>query len=135
MKMSKEQYAPFLAAMKKLAEAQELLSRGPASFYVEQMVGAYDYLMDRFAPFKVGDKVVMVKELQTIPSGWSHCQHFLVPGARAVVEQIACDGKGFRVDVSFLDESWINRDGEKIPMEPDRFHTFSFNETYFVKVQ
>lgn len=133
--MSNEKYAPFLAAMKKLAEAQELLSRGPASFYVEQMVGAYDYLMERYAPFKAGDKVIMVKELQTIPSGWSHCQHFLVPGARGVVDQISCDAKGFRVEVIFENESWINKDGEKILMEPDRRHTFSFNETYFVKVQ
>lgn len=132
--MSKEQYAPFLAAMKKLAEAQELLSRGPASFYVEQMVGAYDYLMERFAPFKVGDRVMLLKTPSPMPSGWEHCRHFLVPGAYATVHQLSCDGNGFRVEVEFLDESWINSAGEVIPMEPDRRHTFSFSDTSFVKV-
>jgi hypothetical protein len=98
------------------------------------MVGAYDYLMERYAPFKAGDRVMLVKSPSPMPSGWEHCRHFLVPGAYAIVHQISCDAKGFRVEVEFLDESWIDRDNKIIPIEPDRRHTFSFSDVSFVKV-
>lgn len=132
--MSKEPYAPFLTAMKKLAEVQELLSHGQATIYVEQMVGAYEYLMNRFAPFWPGDTVMLLKAPDPMPSGWVSCSHYLKPGSLAIVKHVSCDGKGFRVEVEFLDESWINSAGEVILLEQDRRHTFSFSDVSFVKV-
>jgi hypothetical protein len=80
----------FTLAMEKIAAAQELLQRGPASYYVNEITGAYDYLMDRFAPFKVGDKVMLKERPEPMPSGWSHCAHFLIRGALATVKGIEC---------------------------------------------
>jgi hypothetical protein len=129
----------FTKAMEKIAAAQELLSRGPASYYVTEMTGAYEYLMDKFAPFKDGDKVMLKERPDPMPSGWSGSAHFLVRGALATVKEIECGPKGFRVDVIFDDESWIREDWaaktkEVVPTEPESRHMFGFSDSAFVKV-
>jgi len=126
-----EVYAPFIAAMKKFAEAQELMSRGPGDFYVKQMVGAYIYLMENFAPFKAGDKVVLVKLLSPFPSGWAHCKHFIKIGAKCEVRHIICDENGFIVEVMFDDESWVDSAGGINPVEEFNKHTFTFRSDSF----
>lgn len=129
----------FTLAMEKITEAQRLLERGPASYYVNEITGAYEYLMDHFAPFKVGDQVMLKERPDPMPSGWSGAAHFLNRGALAIVKNIECGPKGFRVDVIFDDESWIKEDWatktkEVIPTEEDRKHMFGFRDTAFVKV-
>lgn len=128
-----DRFEPFLKAMKLLTEAQQLLERGPASYYTEEFAGAYEYLMTNFAPFKVGDKVMLIKVPKPFPTGWEHCAHFIVMGARAVVRSVHCDREGFAIDVHFNAESWIDRDGKVTLMELDRKHNFCFRATSFVK--
>lgn len=130
----------FTAAMEKITEAQRLLERGPASYYVNEITGAYEYLMDRFAPFKVGDRV-MLKEAPDLDfnSGWWSSKHFLIRGALATVKTIECGPKGFTVQVIFDDESWIKEDfatktKEVVLMEKDRKHLYGFSDTAFAKV-
>ena len=130
----------FTVAMEKIAEAQRLLERGPSSYYVNEITGAYEYLMDRFAPSKVGDRV-MLKEAPDLDfnSGWQSSKHFLVRGALATVKNIDCGPKGFAVQVIFDDESWIKEDWatktkEVVPMAEDRKHVYGFSDTAFVKV-
>lgn len=125
-------FDPFMQAMVKLTEAQQLLSQGPASYYVEQFIGAYEYLMANFAPFKVGDKVVLVKAPNPMPSGWAHCEHFIKVGATAEVRNVECSAKGFSVEVHFDDESWINNAKAVIPV--DDKHVFTFSDKAFLKL-
>lgn len=129
----------FTKAMEKITEAQRLLERGPSSYYVNEITGAYKYLMDRFAPFKVGDRVMLKEQPMPMPSGWSGSAHFLKRGALATVREIECGSKGFTVQVIFDDESWIKenwatKEKEVIPMEEDGKHLYGFSDTAFAKV-
>jgi hypothetical protein len=127
-------------AAKKLQDAMNMLSRGPSGFYLEELVAAHDLLMGRFAPFKVGDRVRLLKapDLKPVSAcqqhGWWHCRHFLVPGAAGVVREAECGSKGFRFGVVFDSESWIDDVGHMrpkgsiVPIESDDRHIFTFGE-------
>ena len=140
--MATNRFENFTKAMEKITEAQHLLERGPASFYVSEITGAYDYLMNRFAPFKEGDRVMLKEQPMPMPSGWSGSAHFLKRGALATVQSCDCTPKGFVIAVVFDEESWIKENWDKngtkskevVLMEPDRKHQYSFGETALVKV-
>ena len=128
-------FSPFLEAREHITKAQSLLSQGPAKYYTEQFIGAYEYLMKTFAPFKTGDAVILIKVLDPMPSGWTQCAHFIKLGATATIKNVECDKDGFIVDVEFDEESWVNSTTKEIILlEPDRRHTFGFRSNYFVKV-
>jgi hypothetical protein len=122
-------------AAAKLKEAMDLFGRGPLDYYLQELVAAHDLLMVRFAPFQVGDRVVLMKapDYESSP-GWRPSAHFLVPGAAGVVVDAGCGQGGFRFDVMFDDESWIDNTGHQrargsvVPMEPERKHRFGFGE-------
>ena len=122
-------------AAEKLKEAMDMFGRGPLDYYLRELVGAHDMLMSRFAPLKVGDRVVLTKapDYKKAP-GWSHSAHFLVPGAAGVVVDAGCGVHGFRFDVLFDDESWVDNSGYQrakgsvVPMEPERRHRYGFGE-------
>lgn len=128
-------FEPFIKAMKLINEAQHLLAQGPASYYTEQFAGAYEYLMETFAPFKRGDKAILIRCPDPFPTGWEHCKHFIKPGAWATIHDVSCDKKGFLVSVYFDDESWINRDKQIIPIFGTDKHVFNFRATSLVKVE
>ena len=113
----------------------DLFGRGPLDFFLRELVAAHDLLMSRYAPFKVGDRVVLTKAPDYVQApGWNGCEHFLVPGAAGTVVDTSCGERGFRFDVLFDDESWIdtvgyrNPKGTFVPMAPDRRHRFGFGE-------
>ena len=128
------------AATKKLQEAIGMFGRGPLDYYLNELVAAHDMLMQRFAPFKVGDRVRLLKapDMTPIsveqPHGWWHCRHFLVPGATGVIVSADAGTRGFRFGVEFDAESWIDEVGFQRPkgtvvhMEDDRKHVFGFGE-------
>ena len=114
------------------------LSNGPLSYYVENMVAAYDILMTRYAPFKVGDCVLLTKtpviNLSTA-SGWMGSKHFLVKGAAGTVATADCGTRGFKFDVIFDDESWYNHvDKIYVKMAEDKRHRYCFGEDDLVKI-
>jgi hypothetical protein len=119
----------------KLSEAMAIFSRGPLDFYLRELVAAHDLLMTRYAPLKVRDRVVLVKapDYADAPS-WKHCEHFLVPGAAGVVVDATCGERGFRFEVLFDAESWIDTTGHGrpkgtvVPIEHDKRHRFCFGE-------
>lgn len=77
--------------------ALSLLEKGPMSYYFEELVASYELLLSRFAPFKVGDKVKLTKDLR---EGWEAVWHtILVKGAQGVVERVDCGKSGFRIQV------------------------------------
>ncbi len=129
----------FTKAMEKITEAQNLLQRGPCSYYVNEITGAYEYLMERFCPFKVGDRVMLKHSPYPMPYGWVGSAHFLVSGSIATIHSTECGPTGFVFGVEFDDESWIKRDWttkieEFVPVEPSRKHRFSLNENILAKI-
>lgn len=129
----------FSKAMEKIAEAQRLLEKGPSSYYVTEITGAYEYMMERFCPFKVGDTVMLKHAPDPMPTGWVSSAHFLIAGSKAIVHSTECTPKGFLFYIKFDNESWIKRDfasktEEVVLFEPDRRHTFGFGENSLVKV-
>jgi hypothetical protein len=140
--MATNRFENFTKAMEKITEAQMLLQKGPCSYYVSEITGAYDYLMDRFAPFKEGDRVMLKERPDPMPGGWAGSAHFLVRGALATVRSVDCTPDGFVIAVIFDEESWIKTNWDKngtqstevILMEPGRKHLYGFGETALVKV-
>jgi hypothetical protein len=131
-------------AVQLIHEADALLAHGPLTWYVEEWVACYDFLMERFAPFKVGDRVRLTKAPDIGPdSGWNGSRHFLIPGALGVVADAECgrrfingslsDKAAFRFGVQFDDESWIDRNGTVHPIDKDR-HVYTLGESFLEKV-
>lgn len=118
-----------LKAAAMMREATDLLSKGPLSYYLEELAASHELLMTRFAPIKVGDRVRLtrVPNFESAP-GSVPSKHFLVVGALGTVRESSCGRRGFRFSVEFDDESWIDRAGSVIPIEPKDRHTFSFGE-------
>jgi hypothetical protein len=101
-----------------MREAQSVLGSGPLDFYLCELAASYNLLMERFAPFKVGDRVALSRTpnitSETAP-GWMSCRHFLVKGATGTVKEANCGQGGFRFGIVFDDDSWIDRNGKKQP--------------------
>ena len=123
-------------ACKMMDEAGSILGGGPLSFYLREMNAAFRMCIDRFAPFKVGDRVKLAKT-PTITEkeswGWMGCKHFLVKGAKATVEEVGCGEGGFTFSMLFDDETWIHpHTGKK--MKHERPHHFMFGEQWVEKL-
>lgn len=99
----------------KIKEGFDLLSNGPADWYVDQLVAAYDMLMERFAPFKVKDRVALARTIDTTPDnmeGWRPYAHLLVKGNIGHVVSAECVGGRFSFYVRLLGEDGLFRLGE-----------------------
>lgn len=127
--------------MRMVQDGFSKMNQGPLSFTLETLLAAWDKLHTEHAPFKEGDRVILIEtpDLSNSP-GWHHSAHFLVKGAKATVVCCELTSKGFfGVDVVFDDESWIKQPYTKdeveqiIPIEPDQRHTYGFNENKLVK--
>ncbi|MBK8810782.1 MAG: hypothetical protein IPN69_08645 [Acidobacteria bacterium] len=122
-------------AAKMLRESMHMLGRGPLEFYLLELVAAHDLLMERFSPFKVGDRVRLTKtpDYSQAP-GWSHCSHFLIVGSEGTIQTASCGSRGFKFGVIFDDESWIDtigharKKGTVVPIEDRNKHAFQFGE-------
>lgn len=111
-----------------------ILGGGPLSWYLEQLVGAYEFMMARCCPFQVGDRVLLVRAPSiSNTSGWNGAKHFLIPGAAGVVREAMCHADGFSFAVEFDDETWIDDKGRTQPVIPK--HTYSFGEGWLVREQ
>jgi len=108
-------------------------SGGPLDYYLKCLTKAYDLLLSKYAPFKPGDRVKLVKSINFESShGWYGSRHFLVPGARGIVESSSCDSNGkLRFDIVFDDESWKDQKGEVHPVSQK--HTYCFFEDDLAK--
>ena len=108
-------------AAKLMSQASNLLAQGPLEYYLTEMAGAHEYLMERFCPFKVGDKVMLTKTPDT-DNGWRGFKDILVRGAIGTVMTTECGKSGFSFSITFDDEK-----------SDDPPH-FNFGENYLVKV-
>lgn len=106
-------------------EAQIALAGGPADFYLRGLLGAHDYMMRCFSPFRVGDRVTLLKPLDPDKIGdWKRDLHFLKPGSPARIVEAWADEDGFQYYVEFDNESWIDREG--IPQPVSRKSSYRF---------
>lgn len=124
-----------------IERGHRLLDNGPLSYYLTQLIGSYEYMMERFCPFRVGDRVILVNrpDLHKNP-GWMHYQHFLTVGAKATVRQASCTDKGFIFHLEFDEESWIDDHGSQgrskgtlVPVPEHKRHQFRFSEDFLAK--
>lgn len=126
-----------------IEDGMRKLNSGPLSYYLKNLVGCYELLLSRFAPFHVGDRVILTRTPDIGPeSGWHSSKHFLVKGAHGTVMSVECDGTDFSASVMFDDESWLpNQDfahcgakkGVPVPTAEKDRHTYHFRESWLVK--
>ena len=122
-----------MEAVKKFDEGLNILSGGPADYYLGVIEDQQKMLFERFAPVKVGDRVVLTKTPNFDKCGsWQFCKHWLKKGAKGIVHEVGTSGTEFTVDIIFDDESWINDKGKILPVEPK--HTYHFFEGEFKKI-
>jgi hypothetical protein len=105
--------------VKLIEQGMRRLATGPLDYNLKKLVKARELLLTRFAPFKVGDRVTLAKELYVAPdSGWIFCKHFLVPGSVGRVKDSDCDADGrLRFFIEFENQTWIDREGVEQPMD------------------
>lgn len=121
-------------ACKMMDEASGILGRGPLSYYLREMNAAFRMCIERFSPFKAGDRVRLAKT-PTINEkeswGWMSAKHFLVKGAKATVQEVGCGEGGFTYTLVFDDETWIHPH-TKEKMKHDKPHHYTFGEKWLV---
>lgn len=136
---TKSKYADLaLDVIKNIQNEIGRLSGGPASFYFERVKGYVNGLFNRFAPFKVGDRVKLVDDIPMTDDnpGWHHCAHFLKKGEMAVVKDVdyVDDYKGgrFVAECIFDNETYKDDEGN---LHPTSKHLFSISEKWLEKVE
>lgn len=107
-----------------------LLSGGPLDYTLGCLLAAREALLTRYAPFRVGDRVVLAETPridEEVAYGWLGSKHFLVAGAAGVVRSSDVRRNGqLTFDVEFDDESWVDRDGNVRPVSQK--HVYCFGE-------
>jgi hypothetical protein len=101
------------------------------------LTGAYDLLLSpRFAPFQVGDTVILTKDakIDRPDHGWQCSKHFLIKGAVGKMISVEVDQSGFSGYVQFENDSWINPTTQKeVLRAPKDRGNFTFHEDYLVR--
>ena len=113
-------------AFAKIESGMSTLRGGPTNWYVDSLIAAYDLVINRFSPYKVGDRVTL-REPHPAPGNWQRSKHFLVPGEPAVVEWVDVTREGkIAYGCVFDNETWIDEKGVKQP--PSSKHTYTLFE-------
>ena len=113
-------------------EASSAISKFPDSFFFEKMKGYAEALFERFAPFREGDRVMLVKvpEINEKDSwGWMCAKHFLVYGAKGTVKTVDLYKGKFQAGVVWDDDSWIDEHTKEIHPVKDK-SLFNHSEDY-----
>lgn len=143
--MNKKKFNDIIKALDGLHESfdhlKSVTSSGPASYYFERMKEYYEGCM-KASKFKLGQRVQLKENVDTSnKSGWEHCKHFLIKGAKASVRDVDYFDGRYVYDIEFDNETWI-KDYEgftklKKPVEvpvKDK-HVFRFAEKHLEKVK
>ena len=127
-------------ACKHIQKATTIFNGGPLDYFINDLIGCYELLIERFAPFKADDRVALTKPpvIDSKNHGWYGSRHFLVKGAKGTVRSVHVSRSGFSADVEFDDESWISDVGPdkgKIhKTAPKDRHVYGFHEDYLVSI-
>lgn len=127
--------ANFKEARRLIQQGNDMLRSGSFDYYLDKMLGCYELLLDRFSPFKVGDRVILAKTPNITPEkswGWMGSKHFLIKGAAGTVRSVSVDRDGFSFQVEFDDESFIHPFTKQVTPVTEK-HTYHFGEDWLVK--
>lgn len=119
-------------ALTGLEEIRQLYKRLTLTSYdIEQIRTTFNEMFERFCPFKVGDRVRLVRDW-TDPRGdspgWHHHMHTLVRDNVAVVKGRDFRNGKFIFDLLFDKETWVDKDGVEHPVS--KKGTFCFREDW-----
>lgn len=128
-----EKYGDDIKEITDLIKTLDQKIRNSTGFKIEYVIGSMLSMMDRFCPYKIGDRVQLTKSyvIEDKNHGWFWAQHFLVEGAKAKVVIRSYDYKvgKFEFYLEFDDETWMSSiDGTKHP--PCGKHCFRFTEDW-----
>jgi hypothetical protein len=109
---------------------------GSFEWATKEIANSYLSMFDRFCPFKVGDRVRLVKDYEVTDKshGWYHCRHFLQKGALSTIITREYENTCFTFQIEFDRETWISSE-DKIERPVTCKHTFYFREDYLEKVE
>lgn len=110
-----------LSAIGTVRNGIQELESGGGDYYLRQLGMYARALFDRFAPFKVGDRVRLRKtpEINVHDSwGWMGSKHFLVEGREGVVREVDYHvdrngNEGFFAMVEWDNQTWIDHHGKE----------------------
>ncbi len=116
------------AGWKLIQDEMDKFRGGPLPYTMDVLLAAHDLLLERFAPYKVGDRVELAGDVDVSKSpGWASSAHFLKRGAKATVEAVRVrESKKFGFDVIFDEETWVDNG---VPKPVSSKHTYSFGES------
>lgn len=106
---------------------------GEFNWKANQVIESYLSMFDRFCPFIVGDRVKLSRDI--VPengSGWYHCRHFLIKGAKATVKERGYSKDKFNFYVEFDNETRIDDSGVEQPIS--KKHLFILTEFDLEKI-
>jgi hypothetical protein len=105
-------------------------------YRLENYIACYDYMMENYCPFKIGDRV----ELTTTPEitaekswGWMGSKHFLIKGAKGTVKEREFFKDHFGFGIIFDDESFVDSFTKQIHMIENK-HFYNFSEKWLRKI-
>jgi hypothetical protein len=127
-------------AAEKLKEALGLIESGTkmiahsSDWYTGQMQMMVEMLFERFAPWKPGDRVRLVREINFVNSyGWKGAEHWLKPGVVGTVHSVDAHNKRFTALVEWDNQTYLDyRTGEALPV--DRPGCYNMGENDIEKV-
>jgi hypothetical protein len=99
------------------------LRSGPLDYYTNKLIGAYSLLLSRrFAPFVVGDTVILTKapDIDRPDHGWLASKHFLIEGAVGKIITVEADAGGFGAYVQFENDSWVDNRSGVVTLRPEK---------------
>jgi hypothetical protein len=115
-----------------IRQGMEALNSGPLEFYLNELVSAHNLLMERFAPFKIGDRVRLTRTPEItndVCFGWIGHKHFLVEGSVGTVRDAGCGSRGFWFLVALDEQSWIHYQTGQLNVVPENERgLFEFGE-------
>jgi len=130
MPVSPEWVNQMKEAIASVGQGWEKLRHGPATFHLDKLAGAYCYLLARYSPYQIGQRVALTETPQIDEDhnpGWIGLKHFLVAGAKGRVVEIDCDHAGFIFNIVFDVETYL-WEGAARPVALK--HKYSFRERW-----
>lgn len=117
-----------MEASKLIEQAGTLLTSGGGSYNLERLGDYARALFDRFAPFRVGDRVTLTRTPNITAEknwGWMHAKHWMVAGIVGTVVEVDYLQGGFCALVCWDGQTWKNAAGEINPVSAERLNNYN----------
>lgn len=128
--MSRKNIPRVIDAVKAL---QEAIGETEFFYHVEQMEIAHNAMLERFSPFKVGDRARLTRDPNITKDhapGWLGSKHFLTKGCPGTIETVEFYKGLFRFAFRPDNQTWKDSKGNFIPYEDGEGHTYYFSEEW-----